>query len=180
MKLRTRALLRVCPQALACALGLAAVGCSDSPLPGTMLGTYSVVGTLTANTCGAGLGAPTPRTFRAQMSEDGTSLYWSWMDGSPSVYGVMTSSTSATITGGDSANVDGASDGGAGPCSMSRVDTLQIELGSGSPPPTFTGSLVYAFSADPGSVCSDQLSASGGMYDALPCTTTYTLSGARQ
>jgi hypothetical protein len=164
------------------ALGLAALllACSDSALPGTMLGTYSVVGTLTANTCGAGLGAPTPWNFSAQMSEDGTSLYWSWMDGSPSVYGVMTSSTEATITGGDSANVDGAGDGGTGPCSMSRVDTLQIELGSGSPPPTFTGSLVYAFSADPGSMCSDQLSASGGMYDTLPCSTTYTLTGSRQ
>ena len=64
--------------AVACAFVLA---CGGSPLPGAMLGTYQVVGQSKANSCG--LGAPNPWSFDAERSpEQGTTIYWSWMDGS--------------------------------------------------------------------------------------------------
>jgi hypothetical protein len=143
-----------------------------------MLGTYGVTGTLETNTCGPGLGAPSPWSFSAEMSEDGTTLYWSWMDGSPPLYNVV-NAQQVTLTATDTANVDGTADGGLGPCTMVRDDTLQITLGSGSPPPAFTGSLTYTFSAASGADCTDQLGVTGGSYDTLPCSLGYTLSGTR-
>ena len=46
-------------------------------LPGTSFGTYSVRGTLGSDTCGA---APNPWTFNVMLSQNGATLYWSWMD----------------------------------------------------------------------------------------------------
>ena len=172
--------IRLRRHTVAIALAAAALlACSDSPLPGTMLGTYSVTGTLGTNSCGAGLGAPSPWTFSAQMSEQGTTIYWSWMDGSPPLSAPFTSG-SVTLTTSQSANVDGLPDGGTGPCTMTRTDTLQIDLATGSPPPSFTGTVEYAFGVASGANCSDQLSVYGGMYDVLPCSTSYSVVGTRQ
>src|SRR5580693_8769234 len=75
-----------CGLALASAcVGLLASACNPQTLPGTQLGTYNVTGALGANTCGSGLGAPSPWTFTVQMSEDTsttpTTLYWLSSDG---------------------------------------------------------------------------------------------------
>jgi hypothetical protein len=144
-----------------------------------MLGTYAVTANLGPNSCGTGLGAPSPWNFDVQMSEQGTTLYWSNLDGNPPLSSAL-SSDSATLTTTESADVDTAPDGGAGPCTMTRTDTVQVHLSPGSPPPTFQGSMEYDFSAPAGADCSDQLSANGGMYDVLPCTMTYSISGTRQ
>jgi hypothetical protein len=163
-------------------LALAAVGaallqsCDGTPLPGTMLGTYTVVGQAQTNSCN--LTAPSPWTFDAQLSEDGTLLYWSWLNGT-SPLSAPVSSEMATLVASEQANVDG-SDGGAGPCTMQRDDNLELTLGSGSPPTSFTGTLTYAFSVVPGANCSDQLAAQGGSYAELPCTLSYALSATRQ
>jgi hypothetical protein len=143
-----------------------------------MLGTYSVDAAIATNTCGPGLAAPNPWNFSAQMSEDGTTLYWSWMDGNPPLYGAL-SAQSVTLTATDTANVDGTADGGLGPCTMVRDDTVQVSLGSGSPPQTFEGSVNYTFSVASGADCEDQLGAMGGTYDTLPCSLSYSFSGAR-
>jgi hypothetical protein len=153
--------------------------CDNNALPGTMLGTYAVTGTLMANTCGQGLAPPSPWTFSVQMSEQGTTLYWSYQDGNPPLSSPLTTSDSATLTSTESANVDGTADGGLGPCSMTRADTVKIDLGAGSPPPSFTGTLEYDFAVLSGADCTDQLSTSGGTYDALPCKMTYVIRGAR-
>ena len=118
--------------AAVCAAAFLGLGCSDSPLPGTLLGTYRVVGALQTNSCGA-LGAPNPWTFDVQLSQQGTTLYWSWLDGTaPLSNALAANATSLTVT--STANVDGTADGGLGPCTMKRTDSVQVALGSGSPP----------------------------------------------
>jgi hypothetical protein len=160
------------------AIVLACPACSGNPLPGNMLGTYAVVATSQTNSCG--LAAPDPWSFDAQLSEDGTTLYWSWMDGSPALSNVMSAATQATLLATEQVNVDGAADGGLGPCTMERDDTLQIDLGSGSPPSSFQGTINYAFSVVSGWNCADQLASAGGAYAALPCTITYSMTATRQ
>lgn len=160
--------------------GLAVLGllaCSDSPLPGTMLGTYRVAGQLQTNSCG--VSAPAPWTFDAQLSQNGSTLYWSWMDGKAPLSGPLTAQ-SASIRTSQQANVDGTVEAGLGPCTMQRDDDVEVTLGSGSPPSSFTGTITYAFSATSGSDCADQLTSSGGSYGTLPCTIQYNVTASRQ
>jgi hypothetical protein len=173
MHLRSRVTLGLAATA---ALLVSLAGCGDG-LPGTTLGTYKVTAQSQTNTCG--LAAPDPWAFDAELSQDGTLLYWSWMDGSPYVSGPVTAQA-ATLLATEQANVDGTADGGLGPCSLERDDTLALALANGSPPPTFTGSISYAITPTSGSACGDQLAGAGGQYSALPCTITYTMTASRQ
>ncbi len=159
---------------VALVLGLGTASCS---MPGDTLGVYTVTGNVTANTCGTGPQAPDPWTFRVMLSKTPDKLYWNTMDGAPLLSGALTGSSMST-TSTSTANVD-ATDAGPGACTMTRTDALDLTLGDGASPSGFTGTLSYTFTATSDSTCSDQLSASGGMYDALPCTITYDLSGAR-
>ncbi len=161
---------------IAASFSLLGAACDEQALPGKLLGTYTVDAQSQTNSCG--LAAPNPWQFDVQMSEDGELLYWSWMDGTPAVSAPLSGSM-ATLLASQQANVDGA-DGGLGPCSMERDDTLQVTLGSGSPPSAFTGTITYAFSVTAGSDCSDQLGSAGGQYAQLPCTVTYSASATRQ
>jgi hypothetical protein len=167
-----------------CAFAAIAMSCAlSSPLPGTALGTYNVTGALGANSCGAGLGAPSPWTFTTQMSEDGTTLYWESMGGSE-LSSTMTTATQVTITSIETANVDGTDAGVQGPCDLQSTAAIDLTLATGSPPATFTGTISYTFEAATGvsstTNCTDQLSASGGPYDTLPCTVSYSVTGTRQ
>ncbi len=152
--------------------------CNDQALPGTVYGMYKVTGQTSANTCGAALEAPDPWVFDAQISKDGATLYWSWMDGSSPLSGPLAAS-SATLTTSVEANVD-ATDAGLGPCTMARADAIDLVLGAGSPPPSFTGSISYSFTVPSGSTCTDQLTSAGGTYATLPCTISYAVTAARQ
>jgi len=155
------------------------LNCSDTSLPGTQLGTYRVTATLGTNTCGAGLGAPNPWNFDVQLSQQKSTLYWSWLDGSAPLSNTL-SGNAVSLSNSETANVDMAADGAVGPCTMQRADTVQVTLGSGSPPTGFTGAVQYTFSPSGGANCSDQLSASGGSYDVLPCSVSYTTTATRQ
>jgi hypothetical protein len=154
---------------------VAFVACSATPLPGTQLGTFKVTAKSKANTCG--LGAPDPWTFDAQLSRSGSTLYWSWMDGSPLLSGTVDGKSHAALTSSQTGNVD-ATDAGLGPCTMQRQDDLEVDLPSAGG--SFTGTLDYSFSAAAGADCSDQLAASGGQFEALPCAVSYTMTGAPQ
>jgi hypothetical protein len=154
--------------------------CSDTALPGTLLGTYKVQASPQSNTCGAGLGAPDPWNFDVQLSESNSVMYWSWLDGTPPLSSALGASGTTTLTNTQSGNVDATADGGVGPCTMQRNDTIEIALSSGSPPAMFAGTIQYAFSVPSGANCADQLAASGGSYATLPCTIAYTMTGARQ
>jgi hypothetical protein len=158
-------------------LACTAAGCNQNPLPGTMLGTYSVTAQSQTNSCG--LAAPNPWAFDVQMSESGPTLYWSFMDGSAPLSTTM-DGTNATLVDQVEANVDGTADGGLGPCTMLRADTFQLDFATGSPPSSFSGTITYAFSIAEGADCSDQYAAAGGQYAALPCTIAYTMTASRQ
>jgi hypothetical protein len=172
----SRCLLTSSSLLIACAIASGLPACGTNSPPGTQLGTFKVVADTQTNTCG--LSAPNPWTFDVQLSQDGTTLYWSWMDGSPYLTGVV-SGTSTTIAASEQVNVDGTADGGLGPCTMERDDTLQVDL-AGVDPTSFSGSIGYAFAATVGSNCSDQLSASAGQYETLPCTITYSVTATKQ
>jgi hypothetical protein len=171
-----RPALRVSTLALVSAVSLAA--CNETPLPGTQYGMYKVTGTSTTNTCGPYLNAPDPWVFDAQLSLSGDTLYWSFLDGNAPLSGLL-SSRSATLTTSITSNVD-ATDAGAGPCTMTRADTIEVALATGSPPPTFTGSISYTFTIASGATCTDQLATSGGQYATLPCTVSYSTTAAHQ
>jgi hypothetical protein len=168
----------------ACAIAALSMSCSAATaLPGTPLGTYNVTGTLDTNTCGAGLGAPSPWAFTAQMSEDGTTLYWE-SSGESELSSTMSSATQVSITSVETANVDGTDAGVQGPCDLQSTTALDLTLSAGAHPATFTGTVTYSFATATGvsstTNCTDQLSASGGSYDTLPCTVSYSLAGTRQ
>lgn len=172
---------------------LLTLSCDAPPqLPGTQLGTYNVIGTLGTNTCGTGLGAPSPWDFTVQLSEDTTTspttFYWLPSVGSQLSNG-MTSTTKVSISSTVTSNIGGseATDASAaveGPCDLQQSTQLDLTLGLGSPPTTFTGSLTYTFVTSTGvsttSDCTDELTSSGGQFDTLPCTTTYTLTAGHQ
>src|SRR5579859_6295401 len=123
------------------AAAFASAGCSDSPLPGTLLGTYKATGHSQTNSCG--LAAPDPWTFDVQMSEDKSLLYWSWLDGSPPLSAPMTAGASSVqLTATQQANVDGAG-GGQGPCTLKRDDSVTVAFATGTPPPSFSGTIRY-------------------------------------
>jgi hypothetical protein len=158
------------------AISLALVACSATPMPGTQLGTFKVVAKSKSNTCG--LGAPDPWTFDVQLSRNGSTLYWSWMDGSPLVSGAIDGQSHASLTNTQTGNLDGT-DAGLGPCTMQRSDDLEVDLPSASGG-SFTGTLGYSFSVPAGADCSDQLTGSGGQFEALPCAVSYTMTGSPQ
>lgn len=165
---------------LVLALGLVAAlplaACSATPLPGTQLGTFKVVAKAKDNSCG--LGAPDPWTFDVQLSRSGSTLYWSWMDGSPLMSGTLDSSSHASITTTQTGNVD-ATDASLGPCTMQRSDDLEVDLPAAQGA-SFTGTLGYSFTAATGADCNDQLAAAGGQFEAIPCAVSYTMTGSPQ
>ena len=155
-------------------------GCSSSALPGTLLGTYRIVATLQSNGCGAGLSPPNPWHFDVQLSEKDATLYWSRMDGTAALSNALDARLHTSLETTTTGNVDGTVDGGLGPCTMQRQDSVDITLRPGSPPATFAGTIGYAFSVSSGANCSDQLAPAGGIYDALPCSVSYSAIGTRQ
>src|SRR5271166_3679597 len=114
---------------VACAAVALAASCgsASSTLPGTSLGTYNVTGTLGTNTCGAGLGAPSPWNFTSQMSEDGTTFYWE-MSGASALSSTMASATQVSITATQTANVDTSDAGVPGPCNLQGTTALTLTL----------------------------------------------------
>jgi hypothetical protein len=158
------------------ALALLAGACSSTPLPGTQLGTFKITAKSSSNTCG--LGAPDPWTFDVQLSRSGSTLYWSWLDGSAPLSGTIDAHSHARLTSMQTGNVDGT-DAGLGPCTMQRQDDVEIQLPATSGG-SVAGTVGYSFSVPTGSDCSDQLTASGGQYDMLPCTLSYSMSGSPQ
>jgi hypothetical protein len=168
------AVLSLMASLMAAVLVVISSGCGNA-LPGTMLGTYHVTAQSQTNSCG--LSAPDPWVFDVQLSNDDGTLYWSWMDGSAPMSAPL-SSNSTTLIESVTSNVDGT-DAGLGPCTMTRDDSVLVDLGTGSPPGSFSGTITYGFAAASGADCADQLTGAGGQYEALPCTIIYSMSAAR-
>jgi hypothetical protein len=178
--------------AIAPALSLAAVlaaACSgkDPYNPGTPIGTYHVVAHVTSNECGQGVGVTDPWEFDIRLAVDPHTLYW--VQGGPSVGGVLDASSHATLASSDTRTVHEANPrAGLGFCSITRTDGVDVTLAADQS--GFTGSLAYTFTPTDGSDCSDQLAGAGaagaqpmggssGTFAALPCATKLALTGTR-
>jgi len=146
-------------------------------MPGNTLGFYAVTGNVQTNSCGAGLGAPSPWKFNVEISKDTSKLYWNTMDGSPLLVGQVTGN-SVSLDDDEGGYADTGPDGGPGACIMQRDETISLTLDSPTKPKSFTGTLTYQFSVASGSDCADQMAAQGGIYDTLPCTLSYGVSGS--
>ncbi len=166
------------PALCACAAA-ASSGCADQPLPGTILGTYRVEAHKKSDTCGAGAQAVDPWIFSVELSRAVSTLYWSTLDGRPPMSGPLDPQGAVSLEATVTANVDGT-DAGLGPCTMQRTDVIDVTLGAGVPPGSFTASFSYALAPVMGATCDDQLTASGGGYDALPCKLAYDATASRQ
>lgn len=159
---------------------------AGSSLPGDSFGKYDVTATLGTNTCGSGVQATNPWKFSAEMSKDGSTLYFINEDGSDEVSGGYdgTDETSATLVSAVTQNVNGASANLGTVCNLTLTTTYALTLGSTSPPPTVTGHVSYAYTVatalSSNTDCSSQLSSAGGKYATLPCTVTYSLKATRK
>lgn len=156
-------------------LGLLAscTGTRDVREPGEKLGTFAVNGTLLATTCGE---AAATFRYEVRLSREGSRLYWVQGSTTPIQATVdaqgrvqMVADLDVVVAKADArANVLG--------CTIHRTDTLAATL-EGEPPRSFTGALVYKFSAASGD-CADQLVSAGGRFATLPCTQTYDVNAA--
>lgn len=143
---------------------------------GTSLGTFTVTGNMSSNTCGTTLGAPNPWTFDVVLSKDGTTLYWK--QGAAPIGTTLGTDSKATFSITTTATPRAATSTNVG-CAMTRVDSMPIALSLEPQPLSFTGALSYSFSVTSGSDCTDQLTSSGGTYDVLPCAVAYDLTATR-
>lgn len=178
---------RSCPRPLpllaSVAVALSCAGCTgkDPYSPGTKLGTFHVTAKLTQTTCGQ---TPDPWEFDVRLNHDGSTLYW--IQGGAPIQGQV-DATARTQLKAEIVQEVRAADAKArkAACSVSRTDALAVTLTGADAKPTidpslttsFAGGLVYTFTPTEGSDCSDQLTASGGDFDALPCEVHYDLTG---
>jgi hypothetical protein len=167
---------------VAWALALVSCGGKDPYNPGTPLGTFHVSGKLTRTSCGT---VPDPWEFDVRLNHDGTTLYW--IQGGAPVEGRVDSSArtdlrAETIHDVRPANVKAK----LAACSLTRADVVTMTLSAADTKPTrdpslatgFTGVLTYSFRPTEGSDCEDQLAASGGGFETLPCEVAYDVAGA--
>jgi hypothetical protein len=160
---------------------LAACGGKDPFNPGAQLGTFHVTARLGRSTCGQ---APNPWDFDVRLNHDGLTLYW--LQGGLPVSGQVDSSARTELRANTTTDLRPAdAKQKLAACSVTRTDMLDVVLsGADAKPATdpsrtasFTGALGYRFAPTDGSDCSDQLSAVGGGFDALPCDVSYDVSG---
>jgi hypothetical protein len=155
------------------------LGACDNPTPGEPLGTFAVTSALSVDTCGGTVADADPGDFTVIMSNDNGVIHWFPQTGGSAVSGSLGANGTVKIDEEVTGNVDGV-DGGNGPCTLDRMDTLTFTLPSATAPQSFVGSYGFSVSPASGASCSDQLTTYGGGYGALPCTVTYNLTGKRQ
>ena len=162
----------------------AQAGCSgkDPYRPGESIGAFHVTAKLTSTSCGK---TPDPWSFDVRLRHDKTTLYWVQGDApisglvDPSAHAILKATATQTLRAADPRNQFAA-------CGMARADVLDLVLAplpkpavDLQPVTSFTGTLTYRFTATDGSDCEDQLTASGGDFDVLPCDVQYELEGLR-
>jgi hypothetical protein len=160
------------------ALVLAASCTGKDPYnPGQGIGMFHVSAQLVSTTCGT---TPNPWEFDVKLRHDAQTLYW--VQGGAPVQGTLDASAHATLTSANSSTLREANEQKKlASCVVTRSDSLEILLDKTDPSAAdaLTGTLGYAFVPASGSDCSDQTTATGGDFDALPCEVHYTLSAKR-
>ena len=161
---------------------LAACTGTDRLAPGAPIGTFHVTSKLVSTSCGP---VPDPWEFDVRLRFKDETLYWVQGDGP--ISGVVASSR-VEMQAKDILNVRAADPKTktAG-CSMQRDDVVTMALATADQKPgaiadtvAFVGTLRYRFAPTAESDCLDQLSYSGGDYEALPCEVAYEIAGAKK
>jgi len=162
------------------------VGCSDvfgtkdAHQPGDALGTYHVVATRSANTCGDGaLGNEATWEFDVKLARGDGEVFWN--NGAEIISGTIDADqTSFHFSTGVQINMRADADRGLPPCSIARTDQADGKLAaSGDDVASFAGTLAYAFTPTAGSSCDDLSSGSTAVVARLPCQIAYAIVGTR-
>ena len=171
--MRLRPALAIAVTALLSAL---APGCGgkDGKQPGEPLGTFKVTGKLVRSSCGP---QPDPWEFSVKLGRDPGKIYW--IQGDVPVQGTMDAKAqfSMAATGVHPIRAEDPKKRTLG-CAIRRDDHVAGTLGP-DPVVQAKGTLSYAFAATDGSDCTDQLSASGGEFETLPCEIHYEITAQR-
>lgn len=167
---------------LALAVSLASCGGKDPYNPGAQLGTFHVSAKLLGTTCGQ---TPNPWEFDVRLNHDGQTLYW--IQGGAPISANVNVQTARTELVSESIHDLRKADARAklAACVVSRKDKLDVMLvgedTKPSPDPSlaksFVGSLSYVFAPTDGSDCTDQLLATNGDFEQLPCSVEYEVAG---
>jgi hypothetical protein len=165
---------------------LFAVACTDAEpeqdgkIPGTLLGTYTVVGALVEDRCGAELlGAQNPWRFQVKLSRFQRDLYW--LNGREAIVGdIEADARSFHFSTRVDVPVTPKLRGKAG-CVVSRFDIADGTLAQDSEEQVsgFVAQLRFEYRAKDGADCVEIIGVSGG-FNELPCRLAYDLAGARQ
>jgi hypothetical protein len=140
------------------------------------------MGKLTQNSCAE---TPNPWEFDIRLNHDGSTLYWVQTD-APPIEGRVDSNARTQMKAEVIDEVRAADprtkrEG----CTIARTDVLALTLVGADAQPTsdpslatsFSGGVVYTFAPTAGSDCADQVTMSGGGFEALPCEIRYDLTG---
>ena len=158
-------------------LWITSCSAANEDLPGKALGTFDVAGVRSSNTCGVGVESVNPWKFEADLSLDGSTLYFR-RSGDEAVSGALDSDNSASmtrVTNGVQTSDSSANTG----CNLSRKEVFEVQLDSADAPQTASGRLLFTYSVAKGA-CSSELASKGGVFDELPCTVEYTYTALRQ
>jgi hypothetical protein len=172
-------------RALVVCLAVTASGClnfgkvDDAKIPGELLGTYAVEGSLIQSSCGEGaLGSAERWDFDVKLSRFHEDLYW--INGREVIPGGLSSDG---VTFSFSTRVEGEvapKRRGRAACVLSRSDSAKGTLSSNTlDVEGFEATLTFAYSAVEGSDCEGWVGTPEAVV-TLPCAISYDLAGTRQ
>ncbi len=183
---------------------LLSTACKEPTAPGTLVGTFDIVGTLSENTCGQGFAPPLNVRFPAELRRSGTTAYWKMGD-APRAQGTIDAQGDFSFR--VQQQIDGwAADpaNGIPPCRFVQTETIaghvdgllpDTDAGvsdagrsdAGAGPGADAGPTVHVMSAIntievgvvPGFDCSLALisTGAGGQFPSLPCRAEYEFEG---
>jgi hypothetical protein len=147
----------------------------DPKAPGDVLGFYALSGGLSEDTCGAeSLSAPAKWSFEVRLSRDGSAFYW--LNGREAIVGEIDKAGAFDFE----THIDmplAARHGAAKGCTVVRRDLAKGTLAKSED--SLNVKLSYAYEATAESDCSEFITGTAGMPEALPCRMTYSLEGVR-
>ncbi len=156
-------------------VGEGALDDQDPKAPGEVLGFFAVDGKLAGDSCGAeSLAAPSNWSFEVKLSRSGSALYW--LNGREAIVGEIDARGAfafTTLLELPLAAPRGAYKG----CTILRRDSAAGSLAASQA--ALSAKLTYAYSQKDGSDCSELVTGTDGMPEALPCQLSYALRGER-
>ncbi len=157
------------------------LGCTDlgkdAKVPGDALGTFHVVGQLTASSCGPGaLGSTDVWEFDVKLSKDGPDLYW--LNGQEPIHGRI-AADGVTFSFDTSAAIVLMEQKGAMPgCTIVRRDLASGTLSDPDVVAGFEGIMRFGYAATAESACDELVLVDGG-FATLPCEINYRMTAKK-